>query len=575
MGIRNIIILGLCLFAVCSCGGGSGLDARFKEIDRLCDSIPEVAIDSLASIDQTGLSEKDLNRYRLLHIKSRDKAYIAHTSDTLILDLVDYYDRHRNEGLYPEALYYGGRVYSDLGDYPTALEFFQKSLDEIPEDDAYLSFKSTVLNQTGRLLHTLRLESAAIDYLEKSLHIDSTIDRIDNGIAFTHGLLSSAYRNINDVNKARKHMNIAMRLSSDLPPDDRYTIKTEFATMLLHAGSIDSALNVIRILPSLVDSITIPYCLAAASEIYREAGILDTAYMYARQLTLLNTPYNKRTGYKVIFSDRMSHHVPKDTLLRLMPEYKRSVEEYLDQNEADQVIMQNSRFNYLTHVKKREKAERESRGYRNVLLATGSIIIILLLLAVIVFIFRKFIKVRRESDFMEILNISESLKTETNQSKYNICEDAAFNESTTDKEKDYAEIKKTLLDRMSALKNNKIDSLIEEGIVNSEILEELKDKIKNEKCIADSENTWNRIEELIETVSPGFNKRLVMLTEGNITPSERKVAMLMKCGITPTNISKLLARGRNTISSQRRSLANKISEDKIDLDSLDKLIITL
>ncbi|MDE6696463.1 MAG: hypothetical protein K2K25_06250, partial [Muribaculaceae bacterium] len=76
------ILVWICLVSVCSCGGRSALDAKFQEIDRLCDSIPEAAIDSVASIDQTGLSEKDINRYRLLWIKSRDKAYIAHTSDT-------------------------------------------------------------------------------------------------------------------------------------------------------------------------------------------------------------------------------------------------------------------------------------------------------------------------------------------------------------------------------------------------------------------------------------------------------------------------------------------------------------
>ena len=576
-GMRKsrIIFIFVWLILVCSCGGGSGLDAKFQEIDRMCDSVPEAAMDSLAAIDRTGLSEKDLNRYRLLWIKSRDKAYIAHTSDSIILDVIDYYAKHRNEGLYAEALYYGGRVYSDIGDLPTALEFFQKSLNEIPEDEVNLCFKGIVLDQTGRLLHSLRLDSAAINYLEKSLLIDSIINKTKSGTAFTHGLLASSYQNIDDIKNAHKHMDMAVRLTSELPTNDRHSINVEFAIMLLYEGKIDSALNVIRPLPFVVDSITIPYCLAVASEIYRDAGIQDTAYMYARQLTKLSSSYNKRTGFKVIFSDRLSSYVSKDTLLKLMPEYKKSVEEYLDTHEGKQAIMQNSRFNYAIHVKKLNKAEKALREYRYALLATGSIATILLLVAIIVFIFRKFIKVKKESNFMEILNISESLKNETNQSLQDNCEESGFNESLSSEDNDYADIKKSLLDKMSAIKSNKIYSLVDEGIVNSDIYEELKEKIKNEKCIADSENTWDRIEELIEKVSPGFNKRLDILTEGNITPSERKVALLMKCGITPTNISRLLARGRNTISSQRRSLADKISEDKLSLDSLDKIIITL
>ncbi|MDE5586430.1 MAG: amino acid ABC transporter permease, partial [Muribaculaceae bacterium] len=114
-GLLKITVL-LLFAALCSCTGVSEQDRMFLEIDRLCDSVPEEAMRCLDSIDPKPLSERDLNRYRLLWIKSRDKAYVNHTSDTLILDVIDYYDRHRNDGLYPEALYYGGRVYSDLGD---------------------------------------------------------------------------------------------------------------------------------------------------------------------------------------------------------------------------------------------------------------------------------------------------------------------------------------------------------------------------------------------------------------------------------------------------------------------------
>ncbi|MDE6553007.1 MAG: hypothetical protein K2K98_08635 [Muribaculaceae bacterium] len=260
------------------------MDAKFQEIDRLTDSLPLEAIRRLDSINTAGLSEKELYSYRLLWIKSRDKAYIAHRTDTLILDVIDYYDRHRNEGLYPEALYYGGRVYSDLGDLPTALEFFQKSLREIPEDDKYLRFRSSVLDQTGRLLHSLRLDSAAIEYLEKSLMIEIQ-ENNDYGIVFTNSLISLSLLRHRNIKEARRYMDEAVKTSSRLDVSDRQTIQVEFAEMLLEELKIDSALLIIRPLPPIVDSITTPYCLAVAANIYKDAGILDTAYMYARRLT--------------------------------------------------------------------------------------------------------------------------------------------------------------------------------------------------------------------------------------------------------------------------------------------------
>ena len=65
-------------------------------------------------------------------IKAADKAYIAHASDTGILRVVDYYRAHPDSTLYAESLYYAGRVYSDLGDSPTALKYFQTSVSSCP-----------------------------------------------------------------------------------------------------------------------------------------------------------------------------------------------------------------------------------------------------------------------------------------------------------------------------------------------------------------------------------------------------------------------------------------------------------
>ncbi len=270
MRITKIIILGLWLLAVCSCGRGRHY-AEFRRIDRLCDSVPEEALRMLDSIDRTGLSEKELFRYDLLLIKSRDKAYQVHKSDSLILNVIDYYAKHRGEGLYAEALYYGGRVYSDLGDLPTALEFFQESLDEIPDDNEHLRFRSVVLNQTGRLLQNLRLDTEAVKYLEESLYIDSITHETAFGIAFTHNLLAASYRSQNKFKLARKHIDEAVRLSSKLDKFDRFTILTENAYMHYREGKIDSALIEIRPLPSVVDSLTTPFCLAVAAQIYKDA----------------------------------------------------------------------------------------------------------------------------------------------------------------------------------------------------------------------------------------------------------------------------------------------------------------
>lgn len=561
MRIKYSILLVICLFAVYSCGGGR-LDAEFERIDHMCDSIPEDAIRALDSIDRSSLSGKDLYRFDLLSIKSKDKAYVVHTSDSKILDLIDYYDKHRNEGLYAEALYYGGRVYSDIGDYPTALEFFQKSLDEIPDDDRYLRFRSSVLDQTGRLLHSLRLDSAAIDYLEKSLMIEIQ-ENNDYGMAFTNSLISRSLLRHKNIKQARRYIDEAIRISSRLELSDRQTIQVEFAEMLYEELKIDSALLVIRSLPSLVDSITTPYCLAVAANIYKDAGILDTAYMYARQLTRLKTPHNKKSGYQVIFSDELRNFIPKDTLLKLMPEYKQTVEDFLNTHEAEQALIQNARYNYSKHEQGREAAERQLKSFKEKVWFIGGCVILLILIILIIVLWRRYRKSRKDSQLMEGFILTEKLKDEIEQSRLlNKKENREASDLT-----DSMMAKQRILDDIEFLKKNDPYGLVNNRFLNSPLFMELKEKAENKEEMGKN-ITWIQIENLIKDVSPDFDLFLTILTQNQISATERKVAMLMKFGFSNTQIADLLNRQPATVSRQRTSIACKIGCDKSAVDSI-------
>ncbi|MBO7608612.1 MAG: tetratricopeptide repeat protein, partial [Muribaculaceae bacterium] len=87
-------------------------------------------------------------RYQLLTIKANDKAYITHTSDSLILSLVNYYENDGDPAYLGESYYYAGSTYRDLGDAPRALDYYQKALDAMPGNEN-LKVKSKVYAQMG------------------------------------------------------------------------------------------------------------------------------------------------------------------------------------------------------------------------------------------------------------------------------------------------------------------------------------------------------------------------------------------------------------------------------------------
>lgn len=195
------------LFIFVACGGGD--DPRLSKIKAIVSNYPEDALAALDSIDYGSLHERDRHLYDFLSIKAKDKTYIHHTSDSLILDVIKWYKSNPSYGLYPEALYYGGRVYSDLGDKPTALRYFQLSLDEAPENREQLKLRGKILSQTGRLLNTLRLYNEAISYLEETIKIDCELKDSLNEVYDLHLIGNTEIRS-GKYDKAEQHFKEAL-----------------------------------------------------------------------------------------------------------------------------------------------------------------------------------------------------------------------------------------------------------------------------------------------------------------------------------------------------------------------------
>lgn len=67
--------------------------------------------------------------YYLLLTEARDRCYVPHTSDSLMLSVTDYYERENDKDKLIKSYYYTGRVYLDLHEGPTALSYFHKAFD--------------------------------------------------------------------------------------------------------------------------------------------------------------------------------------------------------------------------------------------------------------------------------------------------------------------------------------------------------------------------------------------------------------------------------------------------------------
>ena len=170
-------------------------DTRLTRIAAIVSDHPERALQDLDSINPDGLSESDRHFHDFLTIKARDKASVPNASDSLILDVIDYYSAYQSDPIYPEALYYGGRVYYELGDYPSALQYFQQALDNPGQAPDTTDLRNRLNSQIGWLLQRLRLYKKAIPYFSQMLS-QKMADHDSIGIVYAQQGLGSIYYNL-------------------------------------------------------------------------------------------------------------------------------------------------------------------------------------------------------------------------------------------------------------------------------------------------------------------------------------------------------------------------------------------
>jgi len=137
---------------------------------------------------------------------------------------------------------------------------------------------------------------------------------------------------------------------------------------------------------------------------------------------------------------------------------------------------------------------------------------------------------------------------------------------------DIPDLRIKLRNELLSIRNNYKPSPISSVILESEIYNKIQSYIKNGKVISDKNPIWAELEEIILQVSPNFKQRLNLLTVGKLKPSDIHTALLIKCGISPTNIATLVGRAKATIVYRRESLALKVFDEKTGTDIIDDII---
>lgn len=550
--ILQIAVTVLCLM-VCGCGS-DGHDSRLSDIALRVDTAPRAALAALDSIDPAGLSEADRHYYDFLSLKAADKAYITHKSDSLILTLLEYYS---DDELYPEVLYYGGRVYSDLGDMPTALSYFNRALDNVPDNPDNYRLRMRIVSQTGRLLATLRLYDQAQGYLEESLRLDSLLDD-PLATMYDLQLLGDIYLRSKQYDKAKTYFKSARELAEKVSHIDIATQDMYLAIITYYQGNPRRAVNQMMPVLDKLDTLIIPQALSYTINMYLDLDKTDSAYILSQRLIHEKIDYNKITGYRFALSPKLINFNHQDSIPQMIETYRKIVEKYLDQNSNREALIQNSNYNYNNHQKARDKAEKSNIILKRWLYI--AIVTILLIISIVLY-FRQRYKLKLlnlRSELNNIRSLRIMLNNSDKLSEDFVTESSGNNIAKTpsNKENTIKSLKKQLYSELSALcEQGQKDDAIPEQILHSKTYQEISSHLKNGNLISETNSIWNELEEVILELSPNFKYRLYLITGEKLSDTDYQMILLIKCGFSPTQIANLIGRSKSTITFRRKKFS--------------------
>lgn len=154
---RVILIYMLIFMSLSSCS-----NRKYEQTITRADNLMELSQDSARSAlaildsirpDLSKMGKSTQMRYQLVYAKGMNKGYVDFTTDSLMKEIVDYYDYHGTCQQQMLADYLLGCVYRDLGDSPASLSCYNDAVEKVDTTSSDCDYKllTRVYEQQGAL----------------------------------------------------------------------------------------------------------------------------------------------------------------------------------------------------------------------------------------------------------------------------------------------------------------------------------------------------------------------------------------------------------------------------------------
>ena len=152
---------------------------KYEQTITRADNLMELSQDSARSAlaildsirpDLSKMGKSTQMRYQLVYAKGMNKGYVDFTTDSLVKEIVDYYDNHGTCQQQMLAHYLLGCVYRDLGDSPAALSCYNDAVEKADTASKDCDYKllTRVYEQEGALFLSQSMPQNALSAYQKA-----------------------------------------------------------------------------------------------------------------------------------------------------------------------------------------------------------------------------------------------------------------------------------------------------------------------------------------------------------------------------------------------------------------------
>lgn len=523
--------------------------------------------------------------YQLLCIKANDRAYIPHSSDSIILPILNYYKQTDDLHL-PETYYYAGRIYRDLGDAPQALDYFNNTLDALPSSSDSYSLKSKVYSQIGTLFLYQDIYDEALKMFKEAFHYDLLLED-SVGMSYDLRDMATSYRCLNQIDSAIYYYGKANDLALALH-QQRFVsmIQSQMAGLYIQLKKYDFAKQFLQSSLSYQHKADKSGIFSVAAKYYHQLGTKDSAVYYYTQLLDFGTIYAKQAAHWGLAELAIDNNHEQDAIPHLRA-YMQCVDSIRKITDREAIRQMRSVYNYK--LREKEIAHLKSKNEQTKLIII-SLLSLCAILASITFAYIQYFKLKQLQLTIRLKKIKRLKDKLYSRSVQFIEENKRKIEELEIMERKFLEVDQintTLKEQLNAQKeliiytNKQIkldlnrreqsQAVLFKSEIYLHIQRQLKINDRSKRMLSDED--WKELEKLVNSTYNGFKENLYDIY--NLSLFEYRVCLLIKINIQPIDIGKLTEHSKESISSTRRRLYEKVFHIKGAPKDWDDFIYSL